>query len=108
MEKDWWVETYEKAIAYDKKNLEDIAREIKWLGNQIARERQRDKEMLVYIWAKGVLTETEMKYYGNPKKYVGLDTERYIKYREREYKRRAKALVRLAKDEEMLERVKGW
>lgn len=57
---------------------------------------------------KGVLTESQMKYYGDPKNYVGLKTAELIRDRERQYRRRKKAIARLAKDEAWLERVKGW
>lgn len=50
MDKAWWVETYERAIKSDKKDIAFYTKDIEWLGRQIARERQHDKEMLEYIW----------------------------------------------------------
>ena len=91
-----------RQIEWYKKQNEFEQKQIGWINEDIKRERARLKEMVEYIWSKGVLTE--MDYRMVQKGYETVDLKRYKNQRARYYrniksnnKRIAEYEARLAK-----------
>lgn len=82
-----WAEYYKGQIEWDKRQLEWERKDLEWNNREIASERAKDRELVEYVWSKGVLTMIDFKIYGDPKKYVGTKTRQYMKWRLGNYKR---------------------
>lgn len=74
------VEWHKKFLAYDDHELEYIKEELKRL-------RKQDKELVEYIWAKGVVTKTDMEIFCIPN-FVGAEIKKVLHRREQVYRSR--------------------
>lgn len=68
--------------------IESSDREIEWLNKEIAERRIKDKNMIEWVWSKGVVNEWEMRCY--TKDYKSTEMKSLLKQREREYRWRAR------------------
>ena len=82
-----WAEFYKGQIEWDKRQLEWERKDLEYNNRNIARERAKDREQCEWVWARGVLTRIDFEIWGNPKKFVGSETKKYLKWRERNYRR---------------------
>lgn len=80
------IEWHLKMIAYDNDTLERIKGELK-------RTRKADKELVAYVWAKGVLTKCDWYIFGNPDSFVGAETKKLLSDRVSTYRSRKKNLA---------------
>lgn len=97
-----WKEWYEKQVAWYKEQIEWENKHIAWLTRDIEDGRKRDREMVEWVWSKGVLTEWQMKTYGDPKKYESADTHERVLMRRRAYRSRKYNMKKLAEYEAKL------
>lgn len=96
-------EFYENQVAWYKHNVEFDEQEIAWENEQLKRSRKEDREMVKWVWSKGVLTEWQMKTYGNPKKYQGTETKKILANRRRWYRMKKRDLRNLQDYQRRLE-----
>lgn len=84
---------YEDQAIWYKKQAESETREIEWLTGQMNREKKSVEELREYIWSKGVITEIEMRIWGD-KKYESPEYHKYKLQRRRSYLKRKKDLAK--------------
>lgn len=90
-----WKEFYKEQVEWYKKQIEWDNKQIAWITKEIEDGRKRDREMVEWVWSKGVLTEWQMRAYGNPKKYESADTHERILARRRAYRSRKHNMAKL-------------
>lgn len=87
------IEWYNKVIGWCNRNIE-------YLTRQLERNRKDDREMVEWVWSKGVVTEWEIKTYGS--KYQSAETHKNLLARRREYLERKKAYRKIAEYKRLL------
>ena len=90
------VKIYQTAIEFDNNY-------IAMSNKNIARLRKEDKEMVEFVWGKGVLTELDMRIWGKPEKYAGVETKKEISRRNKAYRWRKKDTAYLEQYKRKLE-----
>ena len=76
---------YEEQIEFAKKMIGYSERSLEFNKRQLSRERKSDKELVEWIWNKGVVNKFEMETY--TKNYKGTETKKLEKDSRRERKR---------------------
>lgn len=72
-----YKEFYEKEIEFANKMIGYDERHLEFIKGQLKRERKADKELVEYVWSKGVVTKFEMEIY--TKEFKGTETEKLEK-----------------------------
>lgn len=85
-----WKKFYERQIEWYKGEVEWQTKQIEWMTRDLERSRKDDKELLEFVWNKGVLQSWEMRTYGDPKKYESARTHKLKLQRRRAYLKRKK------------------
>lgn len=92
---------YNTMIRHYTHNIEFCSGQIEWYTGQIQRSRAKDKEMVEWVWSKGVLTSFEARIY--TKDYQSTETKKLIKERAKHYRDRKQSERRLAEYTRLLE-----
>ena len=92
---------YAREIEWSRRDIEFDNHQIEWLTKQIKREKESIQNLREYVWSKGVLTDIEMKIWGDDK-YETPEAKNYKNERNRYYKRRQKDIANLKKYERLL------
>lgn len=93
-------EFYEGQIEFAKKMIGFAERSLEFNKRQLSRERKSDKELVEYVWSKGVVTKFEMETY--TKDYKGTETKKLEKDSKRERKNIRKYKAQIEKYEAKL------
>lgn len=93
---------YREQIEWNKKVIGWCNREIEYLTRELERSRKDDRELVEWVWSKGVVTEWEIRTYGNGSKYQSTETHKNLLARRREYLKRKKANKEIARYERLL------
>ena len=86
---------YESEITFNKNHIAWCDKMIAYCNEMLKSCRKDDRDLVQHIWARGVVTELEMKIFN--KDYVSSDTQFYIDDRKFYYKSRRKARKQLEK-----------
>ena len=82
---------YENQAVWYREQANFETREIGWLTKMMGMEKKEIEKLREYVWNKGVLTETEMRIWGD-KKYETAEYHKYKLQRRRSYLKRKKDL----------------
>lgn len=77
-------EMLEKVIETNERIITSSTKDIERYNKELAEQRKIDREMVEYIWSKGVVDEFEMEIYN--KNYQSKETKEIIKRRAFEYR----------------------
>ena len=94
-------EFYESQVKFYKKSIEYSTNHIGFLTGQLERSRKEDRELVEWVWSRGVVDKFEMQIYGTGK-YQSTETHKLLLERRREYLRRKKEEAKLQKYEKLL------
>lgn len=97
-------EFYEKQIEYYKHNVEWCTEQIAWETSMLEKYRKTDRELVEYVWSKGVVTKVEASIFH--KGYQSEDTKQALKFRRKYYLWRKKSVKTLAEYEKKLKELK--
>lgn len=79
-------ELYEHSIEFEERNVKFYESQLQFTKIQLKRERESDKELVEYIWGKGVVTKMEKEIF-----HAGYKSEE-VKKLEKEAKKERKAI----------------
>lgn len=75
--------TYRMLVKISTGLIESSDKEIKWLNKRIAEQRKEDRELVEYVWSKGVVTKHDMEVF--TKDFKSSEMKELLKMRDREY-----------------------
>lgn len=76
----------ENQVDFYKRQIEFDGGQIEYINYELKRSRQADKELVAYVWSKGVVTESDMRIF--TKDYTSTETKKLICKRARAYRSR--------------------
>lgn len=100
-----YIDFCKKALEQTYKSLDFDNRQIEWHNKYIKECRQKDRELVEWVWSKGVVTENQMKWFN--KDYKSVDTIYHLRQRNYYYRSRKKNKERIEYYKKQLNKMGG-
>lgn len=100
-----FIAFYKEQIEFYKKQIEFDTEMIESANRTLQLTRKDDRDVVEYVWGKGVVTAAEMRLFAPG--YIGIDTRRELNERERYYRSRRKNRKELEKCTRKLRELQG-
>ena len=82
------LEFYKHEVEYNREQVEWYRKQIKYVNRQLERSRQGDKELIEFIWGRGVVTKLDWEcFISKGKDYMSGETRKLMNERARYYRK---------------------